>query len=168
MLMIRLQRVGRKHDPSYRIVVTEKTRGPKSGDYIEIVGNYDARKEKGKSAVVKEDRVKHWISVGAQPSATVQNILISTGIVTGKKIAVHSKKNAGKKEEEAAAAEAKSAEASSEASTDDAAPATDDKPAEEDAESAKEETKEEAPAPAEEAKPEEKPAEAEPAKEEAA
>lgn len=93
MLMIRLQRVGRKHDPSYRVVVTEKGRGIKSANYIEMLGSYDPRKEKKDSAVISAERVKYWIGKGAAPSITVHNILVQTGVVDGKKIAKHSKKN---------------------------------------------------------------------------
>ncbi|MFA5838463.1 MAG: 30S ribosomal protein S16 [Candidatus Paceibacterota bacterium] len=93
MLKIRLKRVGRKHDPSYRIVVTEDFRGPKSGKYIENIGSYDPRKDIKK---IDADRVKHWISKGVQISDTVHNILVSEKIIEGKKKDVSSKKK-GKK-----------------------------------------------------------------------
>lgn len=89
MLKIRLKRVGRKHDPSFRVVVTEKHRGPKSGKYIENLGNYDARTN---TKNIKGDRVKHWIGVGAQVSDTVHNLLVSEGILDGKKKNVLPKK----------------------------------------------------------------------------
>ena len=79
MLKIRLKRVGRKHDSSYRIVVTEDFRGPKSGKYLENVGSYDPRKD---IKSIKADRVKYWISKGAQISDTVYNIFISEKIKT--------------------------------------------------------------------------------------
>jgi len=85
MLMIRLQRVGRRHDPSYRIVVTEKESGPKAGKNVEEVGHYDARLEKGKDLQVNAERVKYWLSVGAQASGTLHNLLVREGIVAGKK-----------------------------------------------------------------------------------
>ncbi|HEY4505946.1 MAG TPA: 30S ribosomal protein S16 [Candidatus Paceibacterota bacterium] len=85
MLMIRLQRVGRKNDPSYRVVVTEKTNGPQSGKYLEMLGSYDARKD---SQTFDGDRIKHWISKGAQLSPTVHNLLVDADIVEGKKINV--------------------------------------------------------------------------------
>jgi len=111
MLMMRLQRVGRKHDPSYRIVVTEKTRGPKSVDYVELVGSYDARKDKDVAVTFNEERAKYWLSVGVTPSDTVYNLLISKGLLEGKKRPMHASKNWGepKKEEEpeASAEEAK-------------------------------------------------------------
>lgn len=83
MLKIRMQRVGRINSPSYRIIVAEHTRGPKTGNFVEVVGTYDP---KTKVRSLNADRIKYWISVGAQPSATMHNMLISAGITTGKKI----------------------------------------------------------------------------------
>lgn len=73
MLMIRLARIGKKKHPHYRVVVTEKTR-PRNGRFVEIVGTYDPSK---KPAAVKldQDRVKYWLSKGAQPSDTVRSFL---------------------------------------------------------------------------------------------
>lgn len=85
MLKIRLQRVGRINSPSYRVIVAEHARGPKTGNFVEVVGTYDP---KTKVRVLKADRIKYWISVGAQPSDTMHNMLISEGITTGKKINV--------------------------------------------------------------------------------
>jgi len=84
MLMIRLQRVGKKHEPVFRLVLTESQNAPKSGKFLEILGNYDARKEE--RGEFKIDRVKHWISMGAQLSTTVHNFLIDKKIIEGKKI----------------------------------------------------------------------------------
>ena len=93
MLKIRLKRVGRKHDPSFRVVVTESTRGPKSGNYVENLGNYDSRKNVKQ---INAERVKYWISKGAQVSDTVHNILVSKGIIKGKKKDVMSRKKSKK------------------------------------------------------------------------
>ena len=82
MLKIRLQRVGRKHDPSYRIVLTDSKNGPGSGKFNEILGNYDPKKN---VRVVDGERVKTLISQGAQVSDTVYNILISEKVIAGKK-----------------------------------------------------------------------------------
>ena len=82
MLKIRLQRVGRKNDPSFRMVVTESTNAAKkSGHFAEILGSYDARKGE---PVVKADRVNHWISVGAKPSITAHNLLVKMGVIKDK------------------------------------------------------------------------------------
>ena len=83
MLKIRLQRVGRKHDPSYRIVLTEAKQGPKSGNFIENLGFYDARTN---IKQVKGERVNYWIGNGAQVSDTVHNILVSEKVIEGKKV----------------------------------------------------------------------------------
>ena len=72
MLMIRLQRVGRRNDPSFRVVVVDSRRKTKSGNFVEIVGSYDVKKG---NAAIKRERVEHWISKGATPSLTVRNLL---------------------------------------------------------------------------------------------
>ncbi|MDP2648741.1 MAG: 30S ribosomal protein S16 [bacterium] len=149
MLKIRMQRTGRLNMPSYRIVVVEHTAGPKGGRFLEKVGAYNP---KTKERTLNEERVKYWMSVGAKPSDTVHNMLVTLGIIDAKKINVLPKKSPPKKEE---TAEEKSAES--------AAPVAEESPAEE-----KKEEKSETPAPeaddakespAEEAAPEEKPAE---------
>ena len=73
MLMIRLARIGKKKRPFYRIVVTEKTR-PRNGRFVEIVGTYDPLK-KPAGIEMQEERVKYWLSKGAQPSDTVRSFL---------------------------------------------------------------------------------------------
>ncbi|PSO45021.1 MAG: 30S ribosomal protein S16 [Parcubacteria group bacterium SW_6_46_9] len=78
MLKIRLARVGRKHDPSYRIIVTEKGRGPQTGAYHEKLGTYDARSDEYE---LKDERIEHWLSEGAQPSDTVHNLLVKAEII---------------------------------------------------------------------------------------
>lgn len=134
MLKIRLQRTGRINDPSYRVVVTEHTNGPKSGKPVEKLGSYNP---KTKERILNEERILYWLSKGAQASGTMYNMLISAGILKGKKkINVLPQKSPVKKEGEAeAAAPAAAAPAAAEA------PAT---PAEE--APVAEEKKEEAPA----------------------
>lgn len=83
MLKIRLQRVGRKHEPSFRVVLTDSKNGTRSGRFAEILGSYDPRKI---TESLKIDRIKHWLSMGALPTATVHNLLVKKGIVRGKKI----------------------------------------------------------------------------------
>ena len=77
MVRIRLRRVGRKKQPSYRIVVTDK-RSPRDGRYIEIIGFYNPRTQPG-TMNLKEDRALHWLTVGAQPSEAVERILGKLG-----------------------------------------------------------------------------------------
>lgn len=99
MLKIRMQRTGRINTPSYRIVVIEHARATKAGNIVEAVGTYDPMT---KVRTLKEDRVKYWMSVGAQPSATVHNMLVNLKIISGKKINVNPKKVLAKQEEPAA------------------------------------------------------------------
>jgi len=83
MLRIRLQRIGRRNDPSFRVVVAEHTCGPKSGKFVERVGS---RNPKTKETNLNAERIKYWLSVGAKASDTVHNLLVSAGIVEGKKV----------------------------------------------------------------------------------
>lgn len=108
MLKIRLARIGRKNDPSYRVVVTEHTRGPKSGNHIEVLGNYNPKVD---NVTLDGERIKYWISNGAQVSDTVHNILINQGVIKGKKINVLPKKSPIVKESEEGAEAEVSAEA---------------------------------------------------------
>lgn len=95
MLKIRLQRTGRVHETSFRIVVTESQNGPKSGKTLETVGSYDPRKT---SEHIDGERIKYWISKGAKVSGTVHNMLVSKKIIEGKKVNVLPKKHPPVKE----------------------------------------------------------------------
>ncbi len=94
--MIRLQRTGRKHEPTFRLVVTDSKNSTKSGKYLKVLGSYDSRRKD--QAVIRTDEVKEWISKGAQLSDTVHNLLITRKVITGKKINVLPKKTPIKKE----------------------------------------------------------------------
>lgn len=89
MLKIRLQRTGRKNDPHFRLIVTPHYLKPKTTLYGEILGTYNV---KAGEFECKPERVKYWIGVGAQPSATVTNLLISKGVIEGRKVNVLPKK----------------------------------------------------------------------------
>src|SRR3990167_850225 len=108
MLKIRMQRSGPINQPSFRIVVTEHTSSPKAGKYVERVGFYNPT---SKERTLVEDRIKYWMSVGAKPSGTVHNMLVSAGLLNAKKINVLPRKTVAKKEEEAAEARAEAAPA---------------------------------------------------------
>jgi small subunit ribosomal protein S16 len=99
MLKIRMQRIGRINMPSYRLIVVEHTESTKTGNFTDIVGTYNPRSKERK---LDEAKIQRWISVGAQPSATVHNMLISAGILKGKKINVLPKYVEPAKEEAAA------------------------------------------------------------------
>jgi len=103
MLMIRLQRTGRKHEPTFRVVLTDSHNSTKSGRFLEVLGSHDARKG---DPILNAERILFWIGKGAQASGTVHNLLITKGIITGKKVNVLPKKTVPKKEEEAAPAAA--------------------------------------------------------------
>jgi len=115
MLRIRLQRLGKKKQPTYRFVVSEKQKDTQSGT-LEILGEYNPIRVE-KVINLKEDRIKYWISVGAQPSATVNNILVNAGVIEGKKaksVTITNKRTAKlekKKVENTEKAEAKKAAA---------------------------------------------------------
>ena len=86
MLTIRLFRVGRKNQAAFKIVVTDKRNAASRGRFVEEVGFYNPLT---KQRNLKGDRVKYWMSVGAQPSDTVYNMLITDGVIEGKKIPKH-------------------------------------------------------------------------------
>ncbi len=90
MLRIRLQRTGRKHEPTFRVVLTDSKNSTKSGKYLERLGSYDPRKE---NEVFDAERIKYWISKGAKPTDTLHNLLISKKIIEGKKRNVLPKKS---------------------------------------------------------------------------
>ncbi|HEX8947002.1 MAG TPA: 30S ribosomal protein S16 [Candidatus Paceibacterota bacterium] len=101
MLMIRFQRIGRKGDPAFRMVVTEKTAGPKAGTFVDLVGTYNP---KTKAVTLDAERIREWMAKGAQVSPSLHNLLINQGVLEGKKVNVLPKKSPIKKEEAAAAA----------------------------------------------------------------
>ena len=96
MLAIKFSRVGKKKKPTYKIIVLEKGDDP-WGNYLEQVGNYNPHT---KEASLKIDRIKYWIDKGAQPSASVNNLLIKQNVIEGakQKSVRISKKRAAKKE----------------------------------------------------------------------
>ncbi len=105
MLKIRLQRVGRKHEPKFRVVLTDSKNGPKSGKYLKVLGSYDSRLEHKKEDL-KTEEIKNWIAKGAQLSDTMHNLLVQLKVITGKKINVLPLKTPIKKEVDPAAAAA--------------------------------------------------------------
>ena len=73
MLKIRLSRIGKRGQAYFRVIVTEHTKKPK-GEYLELLGTYNPHE---KILNVKKDRIEHWVSKGAQPSPTVNNLLVN-------------------------------------------------------------------------------------------
>lgn len=133
MLVIRLTRKGKKNQPFYRVVVTDKRNSSKGGRSVEELGYVNPLTKK-KSLEI--ERIKYWLSKGAQPSATVNNLLIQEKVIEGKK--VHVSKISKKKQAEIDAAK-KAAEVPAvapvvevpvETSAEAPAPATEEKTAE--------------------------------------
>lgn len=77
MVKIRLRRTGSKKKPTYRVVVAD-SRSPRDGRFIEIIGYYNPRTEPT-TFNIQEERVIHWLSVGAQPTDIVQKLLKNSG-----------------------------------------------------------------------------------------
>lgn len=82
MLKIRLQRYGRKNDPSFRVVVTDSHNGPRTGNHNDVLGSYNPKLG---TFEIDGERTKMWIGKGAQVSDTVYNFLVTKKIIEGKK-----------------------------------------------------------------------------------
>ena len=87
MLTIRFFRVGKKRQPIYKIVITDRRNPPSAGRFVEELGFYNPITKEKK---IEKDRILYWISKGAQKSDTVHNLLIREGVIEGDKIRIHS------------------------------------------------------------------------------
>lgn len=110
MLTIRLQRVGKRNNPAFRMVLMDARRSAKSGDFLEILGSHNPRR-KGLLSI-KKDRVSHWLSKGAQPSDTIHNLLVDEKIIHAPKRNVVAPSKLKKSEPEKVSTEASLNEAS--------------------------------------------------------
>ena len=99
MLKIRLQRIGRRNNPSYRVVVVDSRAAAKKGKPVELLGTHDTIR---KTTSLNNERIKYWMSQGAQVSDTMHNILIKNGVIEGVKINVLPKKSPIVKKKEGA------------------------------------------------------------------
>jgi small subunit ribosomal protein S16 len=80
VVRLRLKRMGRRHRPFYRLNAID-SRSPRDGRVIEPLGWYDPiEKDEAKVMSLNEDRIRYWLSVGAQPSETVRTLLRKSGI----------------------------------------------------------------------------------------
>ena len=124
-LRIRLSRGGAKKRPFYRIVVAD-SRSPRDGRFIEKLGTYNPRLPSDHSDrfTIKEDRVRHWLGLGAQPSDRVHRFLAKAGILEAKTIPAQTKQDKPRAKAQERQREAEEAAKASE-------PAEDTKPAEE-------------------------------------
>ncbi len=82
MLMIRLLRKGKRNQPFFKIVVSDKRNPPKGGRFTDVVGFINPLTKEKK---IDAEKAKYWISVGAQTSDTVHNLLVREKIIIGKK-----------------------------------------------------------------------------------
>ena len=82
VVRLRLQRYGRTHRPFYRMVAAH-SKSPRDGRFLEILGTYNpiANSAGAKEIRLKTDRLKYWLSVGAQPSDRVSWLLGKFGIL---------------------------------------------------------------------------------------
>lgn len=116
MLVIRLTRVGKKNSPSFRVVVADKKKAVKR-KFIEILGHYNPSSTP-KQLVIDKEKALHWISLGAQPSDTVNNLMVGLDILPKDKMVAKTygkatKKKDGGSEPEKAAVVAETAETES-------------------------------------------------------
>ena len=79
MVKIRLRRVGSKKKPSYRLVVAD-SRAPRDGAFIDIIGYYNPLTDP-ETVVIAEDKARHWLEQGAQPTDTAARLLAKAGII---------------------------------------------------------------------------------------
>ena len=78
MVKIRLQRVGKKKKPAYRVVVAD-SRAPRDGAFIEIIGHYDPLTDPA-TVVIDEEKALKWLGQGAKPTETVASLFKKAGI----------------------------------------------------------------------------------------
>lgn len=86
MLKIKLAKIGKKKEHSFKIILIENRTKPKPSRYLDVLGNYNPAK---KTIFLNKERISHWLSKGAQASETVHNIFVKNGIVAGPKIKKH-------------------------------------------------------------------------------
>lgn len=78
MVKLRLTRVGKKKQPSYRLVAADSRRS-RDGRFIEILGHYNPMVEPA-TLVLKEERILDWLKKGAQPTEALKRILVRDGV----------------------------------------------------------------------------------------
>lgn len=93
MLTIKLSKLGKKNHKLFRMIITEKGRDP-YGRALEVLGSYDQYQKK---LAVKNDRVTYWLSKGAQMTSTVNNLLVTHGVIDREKIVPNKKTKSSKK-----------------------------------------------------------------------
>jgi small subunit ribosomal protein S16 len=146
MLIIRLLRTGKKNQPSYKVVATDRRNPPRGGTFVEEVGFFNPKTREKK---FNAERINYWISVGAQTSDTIHNMLVDEKIINEPKrkiiftkkapepVAEEPKPAAAPKPAEEPAPEAVPAETPAETAEPAEAPAVEEAPAETPAEEPK-------------------------------
>lgn len=117
--MIRLQRIGKKGQAYFRVVILEHTSRPKA-EYLELLGTYNPHQKEFK---VKKDRIEYWISKGAQPSPTVNNLMVNYKVWNKEKMQSWKPKRKDQKAQSAEAPKTESAPATPSTNPEQAAPA---------------------------------------------
>ena len=112
MVSIRLQRIGKKNNPSFRLVVSD-TKKDLYGPQLEILGNYNPV-AKPKIINFDSERINYWLSVGAKTSSTVHNLLIDQDVIKGKKVRSWTPKKTAKQEKPSDSAPKEAAKAAPE------------------------------------------------------
>ncbi|MBU6231936.1 MAG: 30S ribosomal protein S16 [Patescibacteria group bacterium] len=118
--MIRLQRTGRKHEPTFRVVLTDSKNGPKSGKYLKNLGWYDPRLKNDASKQLDVASIKKYVKDGAKLSLTLHNFLIRQKVIEGKILNALPKKTVQKPADAGASAAAPAASGAAPAAASDA------------------------------------------------
>jgi small subunit ribosomal protein S16 len=130
MVAIRLSRYGKKNHPTFRVIVSDRQKDT-LGKYLEQVGTYNPHANPA-TVEFNTERINYWLSVGAQPSGTVHNLLVDKGIIQAPKKVLNKAKAEPVAEAPAAPkAEAAPAEKPAEAAPAAEAPKAETAPAEE-------------------------------------
>lgn len=87
MLAIKFKRIGKKHQPTFRVIVTEK-RSKISGKFVDDLGWLNPRNHEFN---LNKERAEYWLKVGAQTTPSVHNLFVKAGFLKDKKISVHKK-----------------------------------------------------------------------------
>ena len=104
MLRIRLQRIGRKKKPNYRIIVVEHTAAATKSKYVEQLGHYNPLSKKD-AFQIDQEKFLQWIKKGAMPTNTTARLMKGMGVKDMEPF-IYEMKSRGKKKEAKAAAEA--------------------------------------------------------------
>ncbi len=86
MVKIRLRRVGAKKQPSYRLVIAD-SRSPRDGAFITTIGHYNPLTNP-ETVVINEEKARHWLDQGAQPTDTAARLLAKAGIIAESKVRI--------------------------------------------------------------------------------